>query len=274
LEDSTKNSFYITGHHDYANLWSSPLEDSAFYLPPYIKHHVQPVLANLETLFLDCNIGHQIVYTKSADGNPEDSTSFYLRTFLSELPQIQHLRLNFPLSDKGGTEELLTWLSKPVSSTSSLTDKLLELPHSPKPINFLHLRQLDIGSVSVRTASLIAVIRKFANTLRIVSFNRIYLLGGTPADEVRVNSWAKFLDRLSKLNNLNLTTISMSHLAQFTTERNNLAEVVTVTFKGSKHPRFKKWTGPDMQSGLRDFQDQMVVNWPAKVTTSDGKSTL
>jgi len=242
-------------------LLTSSLFDQAFKLPEYVKPYVQPVLASLETIFLDCYLVPNAIYTYTANGNPKPCTSFFLRSFLSELPQLRCLRLNFRLHQFWEGEKLLKWLSKPVLHTSEINVVQSELPQPPKPIHFLHLQQLDIGVVSVTTTSLIALLQKFAATLRSISFHKVALQEVMRAGDPKVSFWAEFFDQLLKLDNLNLTSISLSHLYHHR-EGNNI--VPTITFKGSKYAMSKKWSGPDMQSGLRDFRDQMIVTWPSE----------
>jgi len=256
----------------YANLPRRPLLDQGFNLPKYVKHHVEPALASLETIFLDCNLRHSTVYTNVDGGSPKECASFFLRSFLGDLPQLQYLRLNFARDQNWQGESLLKWLSKPASPTLGVIDHQSELPQSPPPVNFLYLQQLDIGMVSVTTSSLIAVLQKFAPSLHTISFHKISLLGNVSTGEVKVSFWDQFFDQLSKVNNLNLTSISLSHIYHYRGEHHH--DVPTITFRNSKYPMAKKWSGPDMQSGLRDFKAEIVVTWPAERKTPKGKINL
>jgi len=158
-------------------------------------------------MFLDCDIGRNIVYTSAVDGNPEECTAFFLRTFLSELPQLQCIRLIFARDHDPEGEKLLQWLSMLVLATSRIIYQHSELPRSPPPINFLQLQQLDIGMMSVTISSLIAVFQKFAAALRGVSFHKVCLLGLVPAGEAKVSFGQNFSINCQSL------TISISQLS-------------------------------------------------------------
>jgi hypothetical protein len=245
-------------------LRESSLHDHAFNLPKYVEPIVQPVLANLRTLFLDLNSEFPPAQV-DMDNVPIGCPSYLLRRFLSRVPQLEHLRLNFQFYTGQETNDVLSWLSKPASvSTSNITSGT-SLLQSPRPIDFPKLRQLDIGMIAIEPQILLAIIRKYRATLRTISFHKVSLV---QADSVksgdRVNLWAKFFGQLSKLD-LNLSAINLSFLSQ---EQAGKPHVRPITFKDSRHPKSKRWAGTDMQGGLRDFTNHMMVNGPEHDTES------
>lgn len=256
------------------------LADYTFKIPRYVEPIIQPVLANLRTLFLDLySYFRHIVVTR--DSIPVTCHGYFLRILLSKVPNLEHLRLNFRMYGRDEAGDFLSWLSLP-----TLTNKVPStgpLPETPLPIEFNKLQQLDIGMLAVYPEVLIALIRKFQTTLRTLSFHRISLLhsdNGNDNDNSKDsgngsgngsgndnNAWTKFFRQLSKLD-VRLTTISMSLLSQEHTAGRN----ARISFKHVRQPESKIWTGTDIQSGLRDFIDHMTVekNKDGDENDSDG----
>jgi hypothetical protein len=234
----------------------SSLHDHAFNLPKYVELVVDPVLANIRTLFLDLNWEFPPTQVE-VNNAPTACPSYLLRTFLSKLSELEHLRLNFEFHPGQETNDVLSWLSKPASVVTPNITTGTSLPESPRPVDFTKLRQLDIGMVTIEPKFLLAIIRKYQATLRAISFHKVSLLQANSAQSgARINLWAQLFGQLSKLN-LNLSAINMSFLTQEQTGRQHLR---TVTFKDTRDPRTKKWAGTDSQSGLRDFTDLVVVD--------------
>ena len=234
-------------------LRATSLFDHAFNLPKYVAPVVEPVLAELRQLFLDLNSLFPPVHVL-VDNAPTECRSYLLRKFLSKVHQLEHLRLNFRSGGGEATNDVLTWLSKPVSVTTSNITSGQELLENPQPIHFTKLQQLDIGMTTVEPRFLFALIRKYQTTLRTISFHKISLLRTDAVDSVeKVNLWTKFFEKLSKLD-LKVSAINLSNLSQEqSVGRRRYREV---TFKDSReghNPRIRNWAGPDVQSGLRDF---------------------
>jgi hypothetical protein len=257
-------------------LRESSIYDHAFNLPHYVDVLVQPVLGNIRTLLLDLNAEYKPAYV-NVNNVPTECPDYLLRTFLSRLLELEHLRLNFRFF-RGETSNLLSWLSKPVPATTPNTTAATSLLESPQPIEFTKLRQLDIGMVPVEPRVLLDIIQKHRATLRSISLHKVSLLQTEPTKSTRDNLWAKFFGQLSKLD-LKLTSMKMSLLSQ---KRTN--HMRTVTFKDSRDPRSREWGGTDVQSCLRDFIANVVIDGPDHDTesshtpesqewNSDGKSS-
>jgi hypothetical protein len=120
-------------------LRNSRLHDHAFNLPKYVEPIVNPVPANLRTLFLDLNSNFPAMQV-DIDDIPTRCPSYFLKNFLSRVTQLEHLRLNFLLHVGEETNDLLSWLSEPVSvATSNITPGTSLLEHS-RPIIFTKLQ--------------------------------------------------------------------------------------------------------------------------------------
>lgn len=250
------------------------ISDPAFNLPRYVDPIVQPVLDNLRTLLLDVNALFVPAYVDDVE---TACPNYLLTTFLSRLPELEHLRLNFRLYQEEQNSNLLLWLSKPVPTSTPRPTTATSLLESPKPLLFGKLRQLDIGMITVEPNILLAIIQKQRETLRSISLHKVCLLQSDQGVAARENLWAKFFGKLSKLD-LKLTRMKMSLLSQ-----NNkfMHSFLPVRFKDSKDPNSREWGGTDVQSCLRDFIANVEILWPQPDTESshtddsdpDGKSS-
>jgi hypothetical protein len=243
-------------------LRQSSLHDHAFNLPKYVGPLVQPVLDNLRTLLLDLNADFPPVHVDVKD-MPTECHNFLLRTFLSRLPELEHLRLNFRFYHDQETSNLLSWLSSPVSAATSNSASATSLLESPQPIEFTKLQRLDIGIIKVEPQVLFDIIRKHRATLRIISFHKVTLLPINPT-KPGDNLWAKFFGQLLKLD-LKLTCVNMSFLAQEQVGKHPLRPI---TFKDSGNFHSRNWGGTDVQSCLRDYIANVVVEGPDHDTDS------
>jgi hypothetical protein len=260
-------------------LRESSIYDHAFNLPNYVDVLVQPVLGNMRTLLLDLNAEYKPAYV-NVNNVPTECPNYLLRTFLSRLLELENLRLNFRFFRGEDDSSLLSWLSKPVSATTPNTTAATSLPESPQPIEFTKLRQLEIGMITVEPRILLDIIQKHRATLRSISLHKVSLLQTDPTKSSRDNPWAKFFGQLSKLD-LKLTSMNMSLLSQKSESTNPFRPV---TFKDSRDLKRREWGGTDVQSCLRDFIANLVINGPDHDTesshtpeseewNSDGKSS-
>jgi len=140
------------------------LDDLAFNLPKYLENTVRPVLSNIRTLFLDFSNNSPAVHV-DIDGNKVMCANYYLRQFLAEASQLEHLRLNFHAgrySSRPNVDDLLPWLAKPVSSDGK-AHRASTKPCFPyiQPVKFDHLRELDIGMARAESKVLLSLIRKY-----------------------------------------------------------------------------------------------------------------
>ncbi|KAG0646903.1 hypothetical protein D0Z07_6123 [Hyphodiscus hymeniophilus] len=249
-------------------LRKNSLYDHAFHLPKYLEPTVDPVLAGLRTLFLDLNTAFDS-YGVDVNGVPTECSSYFLRRFFSKLHELEHLRLNF--RDYTTTNDILTWLSQPVTAVPSSPPSGIPFPRSPPPVDLIKLQRLDIGMTAIDSGVLLALIRKYGVTLRTISFHKISLLEPPLiAPEDRSNLWAKFFGQLSKLD-LKISAINLQFLSQ---GPNEMPTARHVTFMDTSHSSIRNWAGPDMQSGLRDYITYTsVVGLNGKESSSDSSES-
>jgi hypothetical protein len=248
-------------------LRESALFDHAFNIPKYVDTIIQPVLDNLRTLLLDLNAEFAPAYI-NVDNTPTECPNYLLRTFLSRLPALEHLRLNFRFFRGEETSNVLSWLSKPVSVATPNIPSGTSLLESPKPIEFAMLRQLDIGMVTVEPKILVDIVEKHQATLRTISLHKVALLQSDPTKSSLDNLWAKFFGQLAKLD-LKLTGVKMSLLSQKSPWKHNIHQI---TFKDSRDPKSREWGGTNVQSCLKDFIANVVVSGADQDTESSHSS--
>ena len=240
-------------------LRSNSLHDYAFILPKYTEPTIYPVLTNLRTRFLDLN-SESDYYQVDVSGIPTKCPRYFLRKFLSKLHEIEHLRLNFRSSETQKANEILTWLSQPVPAASTVSAALsssgTSLPQNPTPVDFKKLQKLDVGMMTTDLNILLAVLKKCGPSLRAISFHKISLLEAPMAlPEDKINLWATFFDKLSKLD-LKIGAINLSFLTQ---EPSGMKPVRLVKFMDSPDRMVRNWAGSNMQSGLRDLIKFTIV---------------
>lgn len=162
------------------------------------------------------------------------SRNYRLKEFLSKCVLLEHLRLNFhdnifswPGQEQYETRDVLDWLSEP-EDTAGLSLPPPDSPLRPRPVQFPHLKQLDIGMVVAESKTLVSLIDKYQQSLRGFSFHKVSLVE-TEKDKSRdkPNLWAGFFRQLQKLN-LFLYTISITEMHQMSHEGRS----PTVSFKG------------------------------------------
>ncbi|RYP30395.1 hypothetical protein DL767_006303 [Monosporascus sp. MG133] len=244
------------------------LPDQAFYIPQHLEPTLAPVLANLKALYLD--LDDRLPPTRFASGDGVQCCySVALMEFLSKLPALAHLRLNFQHYDSVHASELLQWLSKRPNGPKDRSGLALpdqralqaaNTPKPPPPVEFTRLNQIDLGFITVKPHVLVELYKRYQSTLRSISLHKVTL---EPANDMqKVNLWAQLFDKISK-SGLDLSSISLCALRQM---YRHLGEW-PVTFKGTTSAE-KKWAGSDLECALREFRDAVVVHWPEETDHS------
>ncbi|KAK0116493.1 hypothetical protein ONS95_013506 [Cadophora gregata] len=247
-------------------LRTGSLGDRAFIIPKYLEPTMVPVLANLRTIFLDLNSEPPNMHVEK-DKTIITCPSYFLMKFLSHTVNLEHLRLNFRFYRD--TTSIVSWLS--CSPTDTFNSATAGSPFAePPPVELKHLREINIGMITVEPKVILAIIHKHQTTLRAISLHKVTFVhkADVPAEQ-RINLWAKFFQDLTKLD-LKLDGINMSFLSQAQPSREHVRQV---TFeKGAEKPT-KNWAGNDTQSGLRDFQALVFVKGldkDSEVESNDG----
>ncbi|CAN8096186.1 unnamed protein product [Discula destructiva] len=159
---------------------STGLADAAFSLfpnPDCTKTTLVPVLAGLTKLHLDIGFNsnlqdyeqHFLDWSKPLNLAHEswDPTTRHLRRFLSLVPNVTWLRLNFSNNRQTAVSELLIWLAQDPDKQLVWSDTY---PKSISP----PLRRLDLGNVSVTSKTLLQILKKF-DRLEAFSLRRMRL---------------------------------------------------------------------------------------------------
>ncbi|RYP69033.1 hypothetical protein DL771_006359 [Monosporascus sp. 5C6A] len=256
------------------------LPDQAFYIPQHLAPTLAPVLANLKALYLD--LGDSMPPTRYASGDGVQCCySVALMEFLSKLPALEQLRLNFQHYGSVHASELLQWLSKRPDGPEDRSGLALpeqralqaaNTPKPPRPVDFPRLNQIDLGFITVKLHILVELYKRYQSTLRSISLHKVTLCPtgldqttfGPPNGIQRVNLWAQLFDKISK-SGLDLSSISLRSLKQ------QYSHLVSwgVTFKGATPEWEKNWAGSDLDCALREFKNAVVVHWPADTDSSD-----
>jgi hypothetical protein len=117
--------------------------------------------------------------------------------------------------------------------------------------------------VTVEPKVLFDIIQKQRATLHGFSLHKVSLLQSDKSRSPRENLWARFFGQLYKLD-LKLTSMKMSLLSQ----TSSLRQLSQVTFMDSKDPNSREWGGTDVQSCLRDFIANVILNSPESDSNS------
>ncbi|CZR62122.1 uncharacterized protein PAC_12019 [Phialocephala subalpina] len=249
-------------------LRETSLHDHAFIIPKYTEHLVQPVLANLRTLFLDINCDSPVVRVE-ADNQPRQCPSYLLRIFLSKVTDLEYLRLNFHSYPRDSSNDFLLWLAMQVPTPTPNGPSRTLYPNAPLPVEFHNLQQLDIGMTAINPELMVEIVRKYRATLRSISFHKVSLWQTEPVQRgEKVDLWGEFFAKLSKLY-LNLSRVNMSFLSQVLLGPERIQQI---QFEGSRVPAIRKWAGTDIQSGLRDFISEIKVDRSGDVDSENSES--
>lgn len=232
------------------------LEDPAFNVPKYVEASIRAPLTNLRSMFLDLSPNFPALQV-DLDSKQTSCVNYFLLGFLSKLTRLEYLRLNFRAYPDNVRNDVLSWLSKDASVvTPGKPVSEPSLPKFPPSVDFAHLRQLDIGMILVEPAVLVAIIKKYRATLRAISLHKVTLLEDESVKaETRVNLWSKLFGQLAKLD-VKLDFLSISWPSQSQPYRKHYR---VVRFKKTSDPLVKKWAGTNIQSGLRDFVSDTVI---------------
>ncbi|KAI1819374.1 hypothetical protein F4861DRAFT_141034 [Xylaria intraflava] len=257
------------------------LRDQSFRIPDHLSAGILLALSKLTTILLD-GLGHArpCPYVATV-GNQGDvfGTNFFLSRFLTEMPAIEHLRLNFQYFRPHEPEKFLEWLAETKGVTNNATTTPLHslalatasgslpLPYPPTP-KFSNLRCLEIGMITVTENVLIALINKYKPTLRTVSFHKTTLASQTDG---KVNLWARLCNTMAKAD-LGLTMLQLSYMRQMLSGRSTYCAEVTI--RGSKDRNVKVWRGTAFSHAIKDITAAMEVSWEDDRSEDDDDSSL
>lgn len=167
-----------------AFLRHSQLPDCSFDLS-VLPASVGPVLSSLETVLLSLKDSPPL------HGKNDITQYRHLKDFLQHTPRLVHLRLNFMPSYLSWhmADGFLGWLGTPFGAVSK--------PGEPAPIALDHLTTLDLGMLSLRPATLLQVVSKFAN-LKSLSLWKVTLSSYKGAAGDALRAWPDCLPKLGR----------------------------------------------------------------------------
>lgn len=146
-----------------------------------------PMLSGLKKLLLSLNEkrNHALPLDSS------DSAFYNLKVFLSQIPGLEHIRLNFgsenATSPQHG-EMLLKWLG------SRATDTQMAVPS----IQWVSLTTLDLGLVTMRPPTILALVSKFVNIKSLWLWKTCLFEDTTPDTDGSAHAWPPLLQALAK----------------------------------------------------------------------------
>ena len=202
----------------------SHLPDSAFTVPQFQSALIDPVLEGLEKLHLCVTLEAFRVPPTALEEFVTFPPFQRLREFLWRAPNLQHIRINAQEGSGGAVSVLLRWLAgqRGLSPAYGMSyANLSRLPVSPPAARFCRWHRLEVislGMMEVKTSDLLAVLDRFAPTLRRCELWKITLEPGTagvPTLHRRCPiEWIFFLASFSCMPMPNLSSIMFGRLME------------------------------------------------------------
>jgi hypothetical protein len=185
------------------------LPDYAFHIPKFLEPAVAPVLERLKALLLAVDLNRSTTFSAVAIGSMEpDAPAFALQHFLSLVPNVTHLRLNFQNDGPTGNA---AWFLERLATTDSNLGTLLP-----------NLAQLDFGMMrNAEPNRLSRVVGRWGSTLTGVTFWKVSIKDSDSQEaalrldsQAKPNRWAELLAQLPKVAS-KLHSIRVGCLAQY-----------------------------------------------------------
>ncbi|KAK1671052.1 F-box domain-containing protein [Colletotrichum godetiae] len=259
-----------------------PSDDAFNLFTKYLKPKVVPVLEGLETFICVLNVATGPFRVTSLTGSTGSSErrryDYLLRLFLGYMPNLKHLRTNFahPGHNTDAVDEFIDWLGTPALNPPSEPDDN-QLPTPPAPVAFSHLEEINLGFVEVEPRRLLQVVQKFAPTLRNLELWKVTLRSRTGAIsgdyDTRsnisiVNMWARFLQSLRDVPNLDLNHIMVGCPAQRMSMTSARVWVQVTDGVPDKSVGRREYTGIDWRHFVGELAKQVMVDIPPEYERS------
>ncbi|KAM0343031.1 hypothetical protein ACHAPU_008932 [Fusarium lateritium] len=253
------------------------LRDCAFNIPSYMEASVVPVLENLEKLHIDIDLLGGTDFSSGSDTSHSSTADMMLRSFLLKLHHIKHLRINETHTSVTGPGMLLGWLGSKNDSSStpptnlgpSSTTRSSLAPPGPSP-EYHQLEELNLGMMHVEAPQLLAVVQKFAPTLKRLELHKVTLRRRLPDGHSgaapKTSFWSKLLEKLKDIPDLKLHHIKVSMPQQQWAPRPTRSFVL---FEG-QGDSVSQYTGPDWKHFVgHEMIPKMSVQWPKEESHRD-----
>jgi hypothetical protein len=232
------------------------LSDFAFTLPSLYAKKLQPVLEGLRTLLLTVNMFPQHLRGFSAlhrdppgqVHTPPSHPQLFLPDFLSRTKNLKHLRLNFQSREHQAPTEFLRQLVRSADAAF--------LPN---------LEHVEFGMMTTTPDLLLQVITKLAPNLRALGFWKVsltYTRSAQQSDSNRPNPWRNFLSHISKVENLNLTSMMLGCI----TITDGVEPPVAVKFCDKSEEASLADGGPDRLEKIRECKGDMKTFLPQLIS--------
>jgi hypothetical protein len=188
-------------------LRSQGLPEYALNVSAFLSPVLSPVLQGLKGLLLDLDM------TGRVDG-------FCLGAFLTQTPNLTHLRLNF--QQHLDCLKVIHWFADlpPSPPNSPMGSGPTPISWDTlAPVSFPYLRRLDFGKMRIESALLLKVLAKLVPTLKELSLFRVTLdappniIFSRPYDESQ-NLWAGLLASLTRIPALSLECAVIGFVSQ------------------------------------------------------------
>ncbi|KAF1961007.1 hypothetical protein CC80DRAFT_465449 [Byssothecium circinans] len=221
------------------------LDDSAFYIPPG-SAKLPPVLDGMKQLLLTIDMNDKALINV-LPAQDWDSEPLYLESFLLRTPSLNHLRLNFQMTDQDNAHHVLERLS---SANNIL------------PV----LERLDFGMMTTTPDMLLKILSTFPE-LRHIGLWKLNLGDQGPLLTARwrdsnnnFNPWPEIL-RCTSITNKQLTGMMVGCLGL-----NNFPISMPIQLPQDKVS--KEYTG-GIATWLAEASDDLMMKWPEPVVTDD-----
>lgn len=177
------------------------LRDYAFNLPRSAEPALRPVLAGLERLHLALDLSWRRGSGGGPHGNARGETRL-LRAFLRRTPNLRDLRINEHHDHNSALGGFLDWPASAPAAGPPAAAAGADDDDAPPALPLLE--HLSLGMLHVGAATLLAVVARFAASLRGLELWRVTLRralppGADPADPPRCAFWADLLRHLRRL---------------------------------------------------------------------------
>lgn len=242
------------------------LPDITFGLPEFLLPTVEPVLGSYTSLLLNVSLTFEHMRTQIGGNVIEMCAGRSLRRFLGYTNNLTHLRLNFQKNLVVNNTNFLDWLSQPVPvSTQSPASHL-----SPPPVSLPLLNTLELGQLRVLPDTLLAVIIKFAPSLRSISLWRMALYAkNSPPQDHMPNLWAEIFGKMTSIPQLDLNHLKVGMVQQDYTHGVSMH----VNFKSEdnmdgRELKQVEYNGKHMGDFLDSLAARVDVDWIEEVVLS------
>ncbi|KAF9695718.1 hypothetical protein EKO04_006329 [Ascochyta lentis] len=250
------------------------LPDGAFHLSNFMFPAVQPVLGNLQALFLTLNVSDMSTHTHHthSGGQPIGMMAGRsLRHFLSYTPKLKHLRLNFLKFHVADNVEFMKWLAVVPTSAPEPPNPTNITMREPSPVSLPDLEALELGQLDVNKDTLLMVLSKFAPKLQRLSLWRMTINTGPRGPySLMPNIWSQFFKGVAAVSELDLNYLKVGALSQ----SHHSAKFKTEIGGKEQTETSREYSGKQMGKFIESLAQDIVVEWPLEVdTSSDGSNS-